>query len=150
MAWVHHLALGAFNMIPGFPLDGGRVLHAILWWAMDDAERSTRAAAIVGQIIAVFFIGFGVLRFFQEQVWVDSGSRLSAGFFYSCRRHVHAGEIPYAFARHEREGCDVYRQLHSRPRTFIAGVRSRAPAALRSALLSGDPRWSLDWRDNAE
>jgi Zn-dependent protease/CBS domain-containing protein len=60
-----NLALGAFNMIPGFPLDGGRVLHAILWWAMDDAERSTRAAAIVGQIIAVFFIGFGILRFFQ-------------------------------------------------------------------------------------
>ena len=67
LVWLGYinLALGAFNMIPGFPLDGGRVLHAILWWAMDDAERSTRAAAIVGQIIAVFFIGFGVLRFFQ-------------------------------------------------------------------------------------
>ncbi len=67
LVWLGYinLALGAFNMIPGFPLDGGRVLHAILWWAMDDAERSTRTAAIVGQIIAVFFIGFGVLRFFQ-------------------------------------------------------------------------------------
>ena len=67
LVWLGYinLALGAFNMIPGFPLDGGRVLHAILWWAMDDAERSTRAAAIVGQIIAVFFIGFGILRFFQ-------------------------------------------------------------------------------------
>jgi Zn-dependent protease/CBS domain-containing protein len=60
-----NLALGAFNMIPGFPLDGGRVLHAILWWSMDDAERSTRTAAIIGQIIAVFFIGFGIVRFFQ-------------------------------------------------------------------------------------
>ena len=67
LVWLGYinLALGAFNMIPGFPLDGGRVLHAILWWAMDDAQRSTRAAAIVGQIIAVFFIGFGILRFFQ-------------------------------------------------------------------------------------
>ena len=67
LVWLGYinLALGAFNMIPGFPLDGGRVLHAILWWAMDDAERSTRTAAIVGQIIAVFFIGFGILRFFQ-------------------------------------------------------------------------------------
>ncbi|MFY9683411.1 MAG: site-2 protease family protein [Candidatus Sulfotelmatobacter sp.] len=67
LVWLGYinLALAAFNMIPGFPLDGGRVLHAILWWAMDDAERSTRAAAIVGQIIAVFFIGFGILRFFQ-------------------------------------------------------------------------------------
>ncbi|MGA8342934.1 MAG: site-2 protease family protein [Candidatus Sulfotelmatobacter sp.] len=67
LVWLGYinLALGAFNMIPGFPLDGGRVLHAILWWSMDDAERSTRAAAIVGQIIAVLFIAFGILRFFQ-------------------------------------------------------------------------------------
>jgi Zn-dependent protease/CBS domain-containing protein len=67
LVWLGYinLALGAFNMIPGFPLDGGRVLHAILWWAMGDAERSTRAAAVVGQIIAVLFIAFGILRFFQ-------------------------------------------------------------------------------------
>jgi Zn-dependent protease/predicted transcriptional regulator len=67
LVWLGYinLALGAFNMIPGFPLDGGRVLRAILWWAMDDAERATRAAAFVGQVIAVLFITFGVLRFFQ-------------------------------------------------------------------------------------
>jgi Zn-dependent protease/predicted transcriptional regulator len=67
LVWLGYinLGLGAFNMIPGFPLDGGRVLHSILWWTMGDAERSTRTAAIVGQIIAVFFIGFGILRFFQ-------------------------------------------------------------------------------------
>jgi Zn-dependent protease/CBS domain-containing protein len=67
LVWLGYinLALGAFNMIPAFPLDGGRVLHAILWWAMGDAERSTRAAAVVGQIIAVLFIAFGILRFFQ-------------------------------------------------------------------------------------
>jgi Zn-dependent protease len=67
LVWLGYinLALGAFNMIPGFPLDGGRVLRAILWWAMDDAERATRAAAFVGQLIAVLFIGFGILRFFQ-------------------------------------------------------------------------------------
>lgn len=67
LVWLGYinLGLGAFNMIPGFPLDGGRVLHAILWWAMDDAERSTRAAAFVGQIIAVLFIAFGILRFFR-------------------------------------------------------------------------------------
>lgn len=60
-----NLALGAFNMIPGFPLDGGRVLRAILWWALDNGERSTHVAARVGQAIAVIFIGFGMLRFFQ-------------------------------------------------------------------------------------
>ena len=67
LVWLGYinLALGAFNMIPGLPLDGGRVLRAILWWAMNDAERATRAAAFVGQIIAVLLIGFGILRFFQ-------------------------------------------------------------------------------------
>jgi Zn-dependent protease/predicted transcriptional regulator len=67
LVWLGYinLGLGAFNMIPGFPLDGGRVLHAILWWATGDAERSTRGAAFVGQVIAVLFIGVGILRFFQ-------------------------------------------------------------------------------------
>ena len=67
LVWLGYinLALGAFNLIPGLPLDGGRVLRAILWWAMNDAERATRAAAFVGQIIAVLLIGFGILRFFQ-------------------------------------------------------------------------------------
>lgn len=66
LVWLGYInfALAAFNMIPGFPLDGGRVLHAILWWAMGDADRSTRTAAIVGQIIAVLFIGYGILQFF--------------------------------------------------------------------------------------
>jgi Zn-dependent protease/CBS domain-containing protein len=67
LVWLGYinLALAAFNMIPGFPLDGGRVLHAILWWIMRDAERSTRAAARVGQMVAVLFIAFGILEFFQ-------------------------------------------------------------------------------------
>ena len=67
LVWLGYinLGLGAFNMIPGFPLDGGRVLHALLWWTMDDAERSTRAAAFIGQVIAVLFIAFGIITFFR-------------------------------------------------------------------------------------
>jgi Zn-dependent protease len=67
LVWLGYinLALGVLNMIPGFPLDGGRVLHAILWWVLDDARRSTRVAVFVGQVIAVLFIAFGILRFFQ-------------------------------------------------------------------------------------
>jgi Zn-dependent protease len=67
LVWLGYinLALGAFNMIPGFPLDGGRVLRAILWWVMRDGERATRVASRVGQVIAVMFIGYGILRFFQ-------------------------------------------------------------------------------------
>jgi Zn-dependent protease len=59
-----NIALAFFNMIPGFPLDGGRVLRAILWWITADPARSTRIAAKVGQSIAFAFIIWGILRFF--------------------------------------------------------------------------------------
>jgi CBS domain-containing protein len=59
-----NLLLAAFNMIPGFPLDGGRVLRAIIWWINHDERRSTLIAARVGQIIALAFIGWGIFRFF--------------------------------------------------------------------------------------
>jgi len=84
LVWLGYinLLLGAFNMIPGFPLDGGRVLHAILWWILGDAERSTRAAARIGQIIAVFFIGSGILQFFQGAALGGLWVAFIGGSFY--------------------------------------------------------------------
>jgi Zn-dependent protease len=59
-----NLSMGVFNLIPGYPLDGGRVLRAIIWWKTGDAGRSTRAAAKAGQAVAFMFIAFGIFRFF--------------------------------------------------------------------------------------
>jgi Zn-dependent protease/predicted transcriptional regulator len=59
-----NLSLAAFNMLPGYPLDGGRVLRAIIWWKTGDADRSTKAAARVGQVVAFAFIAFGMFRYF--------------------------------------------------------------------------------------
>src|SRR2546427_10637362 len=52
-------------MIPGFPLDGGRVLRAIIWWITGNASQATRIAARVGQGIAFLFIIIGLFRFFN-------------------------------------------------------------------------------------
>jgi Zn-dependent protease/predicted transcriptional regulator len=59
-----NLTLAAFNLIPGYPLDGGRVLRAIIWWKTGDADRSTRAAAKTGEAVAFAFIAFGIFQFF--------------------------------------------------------------------------------------
>jgi CBS domain-containing protein len=59
-----NIALAFFNMIPGFPLDGGRVLRAIVWWITGDPARSTRIAAKVGEVFAFALIIWGILRFF--------------------------------------------------------------------------------------
>jgi Zn-dependent protease len=66
MVWLGYIniVLGVFNLIPGFPLDGGRVLRAIVWWVTKDAVRSTRIAARVGQTVALFFIITGVYQLF--------------------------------------------------------------------------------------
>jgi len=59
-----NLILAAFNMIPGFPLDGGRVLRAAVWRLTNSFYRATQVAAFSGQVVAVGFIGLGVFLMF--------------------------------------------------------------------------------------
>ena len=67
LVWLGYIniMLGIFNLVPGFPLDGGRVLRAIVWWITGDATRATSIAARLGQIVAFGFIMVGIFRFFS-------------------------------------------------------------------------------------
>ncbi|MFQ5860374.1 MAG: site-2 protease family protein [Dehalococcoidia bacterium] len=56
-----NVALGVFNMIPGFPLDGGRVFRAVLWKVTRNYRRSTGIAIFAGQMVAALFILGGIL-----------------------------------------------------------------------------------------
>ena len=67
LVWLGYInvALAVFNLIPGFPLDGGRVLRAIVWAITKNADGSTRIAARVGQVVAFLFILDGIWQFFS-------------------------------------------------------------------------------------
>jgi Zn-dependent protease len=59
-----NVALALFNLIPGFPLDGGRGLRAIVWALTGDFQRATLIAATVGRAFAFLFIFAGVWQLF--------------------------------------------------------------------------------------
>jgi Zn-dependent protease/predicted transcriptional regulator len=68
-----NLVLGAFNLIPGFPMDGGRVLRAFLWNRSGDFFSATRKASRYGQNISLFFIFFGLFSLvagFPGAIWL--------------------------------------------------------------------------------
>jgi Zn-dependent protease len=60
-----NLALALFNLLPGYPLDGGRVLRAIIWAVTGNMRRSTLIAANGSRLIAFLFIFAGVWQMFR-------------------------------------------------------------------------------------
>lgn len=59
--------LAVFNLIPGFPLDGGRVLRAVVWQISGSFQRANQVAVISGQLVAFGFIGLGIFTILRGQ-----------------------------------------------------------------------------------
>ncbi len=59
-----NVVLGTFNLLPGFPLDGGRVLRSIIWRVTDSLKRATYIAMISGRIIGFLMVAAGIVFIF--------------------------------------------------------------------------------------
>jgi Zn-dependent protease/predicted transcriptional regulator len=69
-----NLALGLFNLVPAFPLDGGRLLSSVLWWRSGSRQRGVHNAVRIGRVFAYLMIAIGVLELFSgavvDGIWI--------------------------------------------------------------------------------
>ncbi len=66
--FIINIVLAVFNLIPGFPLDGGRILRAIWWWKTADLERATQVASNAGKAFSTFLIFLGILQILRLNI----------------------------------------------------------------------------------
>lgn len=83
MQWLFffNIVMALFNLIPAFPLDGGRGLRAILLMALNDYCRATRIAALTGRVIGFLLIALGIFMFVSGGGWLASTVTLVFGWF---------------------------------------------------------------------
>lgn len=125
LLWVGdiNIALAIFNMLPAFPLDGGRVLRSILWGAWNNLERATHVASSIGRWFGYAMIGLGLLGIFAGNLnglwFVGLGWLLSSAA---------AGSYQQMQLRNTLGGVHVH-DIMSSPVQTIPGDVSLAEAA---------------------
>jgi Zn-dependent protease/predicted transcriptional regulator len=127
-----NLMLALFNLVPGYPLDGGRILRAVVWRLTGNAHRATQIAASTGQLVAFGFIGWGILTLltgtFFDGLWL-----VFIGWFLQ-----NAAAVSYAQSSLRRSLDDVkVAQVMSQDYPQISGVLPLKRAVEEQALKGG-------------
>jgi Zn-dependent protease/predicted transcriptional regulator len=92
LIWLGYINIGLaiFNLLPGFPMDGGRVLRALIWWYTGSARRATLAASVTGQVFGFAFIIFGIYRFFGGPGFSGLWMAIIGWFLFNAAKAVYA------------------------------------------------------------
>lgn len=114
-----NLQLAVFNLIPGFPLDGGRILRSILWGVTGNLLRATRIAATIGQLIGYGFIILGIYRILASQDFVGGLWTAFIGWFL---QNAAEGTYRQALADQTFRGVRVSDVMTPNPVTVEPGL----------------------------
>ncbi len=117
-----NLQLAVFNLIPGFPLDGGRILRSILWGVTGNLLRATRIATTIGQLVGYGFIVWGIYRILVSQELVSGLWTAFIGWFLQ-----NAAEGTYRQLVAERQFAGAR----------VADVMTRDPVTVEPGLTVG-------------
>ena len=96
LAWLGYinLLLGVFNLLPAFPLDGGRILQSLIWLRNRDRLRATKIAARIGMAFAFLFIAYGLITLFAAGSLIGGIWAVFLGWFLlSAARAEEAGGL---------------------------------------------------------
>lgn len=77
-----NILIGLFNLVPGFPLDGGRILRSVFWAMMDDFRKATRWATIIGQGFGWLMILAGIAMIFGVTIPI-LGTGIGNGIWFA-------------------------------------------------------------------
>ena len=134
-----NVLLGIFNLIPGFPLDGGRVLRSIVWKMSGNLRKATRVVTIVGEIIAYLFILVGIWLFFNGNVIDGLWIGFIGWFLLSSAQSANSEVMLQSVLR----GVTVAEVMNTSPMTVPANISLQKlvheyflPLGLRSALVT--------------
>jgi Zn-dependent protease/CBS domain-containing protein len=108
-------AVAVFNLIPGFPLDGGRVLRSIIWGFRRDRVAATRIAARGGQLVAGLMVVYGASRVIDGEAFAGLWIGLIAYFLYSAASQTLQQERISAAVGNVRVGQLMTKDFRSAP-----------------------------------
>jgi Zn-dependent protease/CBS domain-containing protein len=113
-----NVALAVFNMLPGFPLDGGRLFRAAVWKFTGDMKKATRYASNGGKILGYLLMGFGLLQLFAGNL-IGGMWMILIGWFVRL-----AAEASYTqfMLRRSLEGVRAGQAMTPNPQTIPAEV----------------------------